>query len=93
MELHNGPDIFQEKMIESFNGLECVRAYIDNLFIISNCISRETLLVYPKFIKPFVIHTDDSKIQLGTVINQENKPIAFYSRKLNLRRLITQQRK
>ena len=46
-------------------------------------ISRETLLVYPDFNKPFVIHTDASKVQLGAVISQNNKPIAFYSRKLN----------
>ena len=46
-------------------------------------ISRETLLVYPDFSKPFEIHTDASKVQLGAVISQNNKPIAFYSRKLN----------
>ena len=46
-------------------------------------ISRETLLVYPDFNKPFEIHTDASKVQLGAVISQDNKPIAFYSRKLN----------
>ena len=32
----NSPDIFQEKMNELFNGLEYVRAYIDDLIIISN---------------------------------------------------------
>ena len=36
MELCNSPDIFQEKMNELFHGLEHVRAYIDDLFIISN---------------------------------------------------------
>ena len=46
-------------------------------------ISRETLLSYPDFNKPFVIHTDASHTQLGAVISQDNKPIAFYSRKLN----------
>ena len=46
-------------------------------------ISRETLLVYPDFDKPFKIHTDASKVQLGAVISQDNKPRAFYSRKLN----------
>ena len=46
-------------------------------------ISRETLLVYPDFNKPFIIHTDASHTQLGAVISQDNKPIAFYSRKLN----------
>jgi hypothetical protein len=46
-------------------------------------ISRETLLAYPDFTKPFVIHTDASKVQLGAVISQDDRPIAFYSRKLN----------
>ena len=36
MGLCNSPDIFQEKMNELFNGLEYVRAYIDDLLIISN---------------------------------------------------------
>ena len=35
-------------------------------------ISRETLLVYPNFRKPFEIHTDNSKVQLGAVISQDN---------------------
>jgi hypothetical protein len=45
--------------------------------------SREVLLSYPDFNKPFVIHTDASGIQLGSVISQDKRPIAFYSRKLN----------
>ena len=46
-------------------------------------ISRETLLVYPSFSKPFENHKDASKVHLGAVISQDNKPIAFYSRELN----------
>ena len=46
-------------------------------------ISRETLLAHPDYSKPFVIHTDASHCQLGAVISQDNKPIAFYSRMLN----------
>jgi hypothetical protein len=46
-------------------------------------ISRETLLTFPDFKKEFHIYTDASKYQLGAVIVQDNKPIAFYSRKLN----------
>ena len=46
-------------------------------------IARETILAYPDFNKPFDIHTDASKVQLGAVISQENRPIAFYSRKLS----------
>ena len=43
---------------------------------------RETILAYPDFSKPFEIHTDASHTQLGAVISQDRKPIAFYSRKL-----------
>ena len=45
--------------------------------------SQETLLRHPDFNKEFEIHTDASKYQLGAAISQNNKPIAFYSRKLN----------
>ena len=45
-------------------------------------IAKETLLHYPDFSKPFEIHTDASKYQIGAVITQDNKPITFYSRKL-----------
>ena len=45
--------------------------------------ARETLLAYPDFSKEFHIHTDASKVQLGAVISQKGRPIAFYSRKLN----------
>ncbi len=46
-------------------------------------ISKETMLNYPDWSKPFVIHTDASDYQLGAVISQDKKPIAFFSRKLN----------
>jgi RNase H-like domain found in reverse transcriptase len=45
-------------------------------------ITREVLLAYPDFSKPFQIHTDASHYQLGPVISQDGKPIAFYNRKL-----------
>ena len=50
---------------------------------IKRIISREALLTYPDFNETFVIHTDASHLQLGAVISQKGKPIAFYSRKLN----------
>ena len=46
-------------------------------------IAKDTILAFPSFEKPFTIHTDASKVQLGAVISQDEKPIAFYSRKLN----------
>ena len=46
-------------------------------------VAREAILAYPDFDKPFHIYTDASDFQLGAVIMQENKPLAFYTRKLN----------
>ena len=46
-------------------------------------VCKETLLTYPDWTKPFGLHTDVSDYQLGAVISQEGKPIAFFSRKLN----------
>jgi hypothetical protein len=46
-------------------------------------LSKDVLLAFPVFDKPFIIHTDASHRQLGAVISQDNHPIAFYSRKLN----------
>ena len=41
------------------------------------------MLAFPNVNLKFVIHTDASDRQLGAVISQNGKPIAFYSRKLN----------
>ena len=46
-------------------------------------VSVEILLSYPDWKLPFTVHTDDYYEQLGAVIGQNNKPIAFFSRKLN----------
>jgi transposase InsO family protein len=50
---------------------------------VKTVISRETLLAYPDFNSDFHIFTDASDFQLGSVIMQNNRPLAFYSRKLN----------
>jgi transposase InsO family protein len=44
--------------------------------------ARETLLAYPDFNKEFHIYTDASNVQLGAVILQDDRPIAYFSRKL-----------
>ena len=46
-------------------------------------IAKEVVLAYPDFSKTFEIYTDTSTMQLGAVITQDNKPIAFFSRKLS----------
>ena len=44
--------------------------------------ARDTLLTYPESNETFEICTDASVFQLGAVIIQKGKPIAFYRRKL-----------
>ena len=46
-------------------------------------ISREVMLAFPDFSQPFEIYTDASNLQLGAVVAQNNRPIAFFPRKLN----------
>ena len=58
---------------------ECQKAFDT----IKKLVSRETLLSYPSSNESFEIHSDASKLQLGSVISQQGKPIAFYSKKLN----------
>ena len=44
MGLCNSPNIFQEKIDKRFNGLEYVKAYIDDLLIVSNSNFEEHLI-------------------------------------------------
>ncbi len=46
-------------------------------------IAKETVLAYLDFLKPFEIYMDASSTQLGALITQDNRPIAFFSRKLS----------
>ena len=46
-------------------------------------LAREVMLAYPDYSLPFDIYTDASSRQLGAVITQKGKPIAFFSRKLS----------
>jgi len=50
---------------------------------VKKTIAKEVVLAYPDFTKPFDIYTDASTKQLGAVITQNNRPIAFFSRKLS----------
>ena len=45
-------------------------------------IAREVTLAYPDYSQAFEIYCDGSNTQLGVVITQMNRPIAFFSRKL-----------
>jgi hypothetical protein len=49
---------------------------------LKNSLACQVVLAYPDFKVPFEIYTDASKYQIGSVITQKDKPLAFYSRKL-----------
>ena len=59
------------------------KVHQDAFEMIKQVITDDVMLSFPDFNKPFEIHTDASDFQLGSVIMQDRKPIAFYSRKLN----------
>jgi len=48
-----------------------------------NILAQDAMLTYPEFDKPFVIYTDASERQIGGVIMQNEKPLGFFSKKLN----------
>ena len=50
-------------------------------------LSSDVLLSYPDHNKPYHVYTDASDLQLGVVIVQDDRPVAFYSRKLNAEQL------
>ncbi len=51
---------------------------------VKTTIAKEVVLAYPHYSKVFKIYTDASSKQLGAVITQENRPIAFFSWKLSI---------
>ena len=54
----------------------------DDLEKIKQIVALGTFLTYPDFVETFEIHTNAIVFQLGAVISQKDKYIAFYSRKL-----------
>ena len=46
---------------------------------VKRTITRDVMLAYQDYSKAFVIYTDASTRQLGAIVTQDNRPIAFFS--------------
>lgn len=57
--------------------------YIKAVETIKILITKEPILAYPNYEKPFVLTTDASNVALGAVLSQNSHPICFASRTLN----------
>jgi len=45
--------------------------------------AKDALLYFPNYKKPFEIHTDSSDYQMGAIISQDKKVVAYWSKKLS----------
>ena len=50
---------------------------------VKTTIAKDVVLAYPDYNQVFEVFTDASSTQLGSVITQNNRPLAFFSRKLS----------
>ena len=58
---------------------ECQTAFVT----MKKIMAQGVLLMYPECGKRFDVHTDECNYQIGAVISQNGKPVAYFSRKFN----------
>ena len=51
--------------------------------LLKNKVSEKPVLVLPDFNKHFQVRCDASGIAIGAVLSQDDRPIAYFSEKLN----------
>lgn len=57
--------------------------YMEAFMKCKQLLMNSPILNYPDFEKPFKLTTDASNVAIGSVLSQNEKPIAYYSRTLN----------
>lgn len=57
--------------------------YVEAFNLCKELLSNAPILAYPDFTKRFTLTTDASNVALGSVLSQNGRPIAYYSRTLN----------
>ena len=51
--------------------------------MIKDRLTSAPILGLPDFSQPFKLHTDASRVGIGAVLSQNNRPVAFFSKKLS----------
>jgi hypothetical protein len=51
--------------------------------ILKEKITERPILVLPNFGKTFTVRCDASGVAIGSVLSQDNRPVAYFSEKLN----------
>ena len=59
------------------------KTHQDSFDVIKKVIACDVMLAYPKFYLAFEMYTNASLRKMGSVIVKNNRPVAFFSRKLN----------
>jgi len=54
--------------------------------VLKHAITSSPILAIPNFKEPFVLETDASGSGVGAVLSQDNHLVAYFSKKLSLRR-------
>lgn len=66
---------------------EITQQVLESIHTLKHALTTETVLAHPNFTEPFILATDASILGIGAILSQiQNgieKPIAFFSRKLN----------
>jgi hypothetical protein len=89
---------FYRKFIRNFSGI-CVpildtvkkrhnyfkwtEEYEKSFRILKEAITKQLIMVLPNFRKAFQVRRDDNGVAIGAALSQDNRPVAYFSEKLN----------